>query len=167
MKTFLTFIYVYLVTLLAYPLAPLAALLADANGRLPKGLQWLETHDNVGWAGPASESLPQTRLGLCRWLWRNKAYRFRNKFRADPTETELMYNYVEGVEPLPGTGFYWGYYKVGQWWEREYGWAFKRFKLYVRIGWKIKPYIMGHRPDGPTATGMIIPFSIRSDDWDD
>lgn len=161
MTTFLTFIYVYLVTLLAYPLAPIAALLADSSGRLPKGLQWLETHDNLGWAGPLSEGYPASKWGLCRWLWRNKAYAFRNQFRANPSETELMYKYSEVYDGV----YFREVYKIGPWFLREYGLKFKRFKIWIAIGWKLKPYYEGPNPTGPTASGILIPISMRTDDY--
>jgi len=155
----------FLGVLLTYPLAPLAALLSNSKGRAPLFLRWLETHDNLGWSGPLSEGLPATRRGLCQWWWRNKAYTLRSKFSANPTRVDVQYMYIEEIEAVPNGGFFKGHYKVGRWWEREYGWAFKYFKISFKMGWKIKPYMNG-MPLKPTATGIIMPFSIRSDDYD-
>jgi hypothetical protein len=156
----------FLGVLLAYPLAPLAALLSNSKGRAPLFLRWLETHDNLGWSGPLSEGLPATRRGLCQWWWRNKAYTLRNVFRANPTLSEIQFNYVEGIELVPSTGYFYSIIKIGRWWEKEWGYAFKWFKISFKAGWKLRPYLNGHRPYGPTATGIIMPFSIRSDDYD-
>lgn len=120
----------------------------------------MQTHDNLGYAGPLSEGYPSTKWGLCRWLWRNKAYTLRDRYRADPTETELMYSYQE-------LGGFREYYRIGDKFMYVYTVRFKRFKLFVQIGWKLKPYFDGHRPVGRTATGILIPISLRSDDWDD
>jgi hypothetical protein len=120
----------------------------------------METHDNLGWTGPTSEGFPATKWGLCLWLWRNKAYTLRNFFRANPTETELMYQYQEIRKNVE-------IYKIGIWFQRRYTLRFKKFKIWVDIGWKLKPYFDGHRPVGKTATGIIIPFSIRTDDYDE
>ncbi len=157
----------WLAMLVVYLLAPLAAYTASKDGRLHWLFWWMETHDNLGWSGPLSEGYPADKWGLCRWLWRNKAYALRDKFRANPSEDDLLFSYEEVILPVPAGGFFKEHYIVGQWWERSYGYAFKRFKIYIRIGWKLKPYIDGHRPVGPTATGMLIPFSIRTDDFDD
>ena len=88
----LFFFYLPIYTLaiwLAYPLVPLAVWLADQEGRLPPLFRWLETHDNLGWKGPLSEPDVKTtyerygpKIGLIRWLWRNKAYTLRYWMRA-------------------------------------------------------------------------------------
>ena len=160
-------ILVLLAQLLVYPLAPIAALLSDSSGRLPKLFWWMETHDNPGWSGPRSEGFPSTKWGLCRWLWRNKAYSLRNRFRANPTQFNLDFMRMEGTAPTQGCGFFKAVYRIGEWRQWEVGYAAMQFKLYVQVGWKLKPYFDGHRPVGVSATGIIIPLSIRSDDWDD
>lgn len=162
MRTFiLPAILCWLAMLVAYPLAPVAVTFATPDGRLPWWAWWLETHDNLGWAGPLSEGYPASKWGLCRWLWRNKAYAFRNQFRADPSETELMYKYSEVYDGA----YFRALYKVGPWFLREYGLKFKRFKIWIAIGWKLKPYYEGPNPTGPTASGILIPISMRTDDY--
>lgn len=165
MRTFiLPAILCLLAQVLAYPLAPLAAAFSTPLGRLPRWAWWLETHDGLGWSGPLSEGYPATRWGLTRWLWRNKAYAFRNLFRATPSHEELWFAYGD-MTPYPRLGPYLHRYRVGPWWEADAGLSLIYFRVYVRVGWKLKPYLNGHRPVGPTATGMIIPFSVRTDDF--
>jgi hypothetical protein len=70
--------------ILTWPVVPVAVLLADKEGRLPHIFRWWETHDNLGYAGLDEEETVRKftekygkRLGLIRWLWRNKAYTLR------------------------------------------------------------------------------------------
>jgi hypothetical protein len=70
--------------ILTWPIVPVAVLLADKEGRLPRIFRWWETHDNLGYAGLDEEETVRKftekygkRLGLIRWLWRNKAYTLR------------------------------------------------------------------------------------------
>jgi len=56
MMRFLAYLPVYLIGwILAWPLVPLAVMFGNANGRLPWVFRWLETHDALGWIGPATE----------------------------------------------------------------------------------------------------------------
>lgn len=156
----------WLAMLAAYPLAPVAVAFATSDGTLPRWAWWLETHDNPGWQGPLSEGYPATRWGLVRWLWRNKAYTLRNVFRAEPSPDDLLYAYGDAT-PIPRVGLYLRRYTVGKWWEVDAGLSLYAFRLYVRAGWKLQPYLNGHRPVGPTATGMLIPFAVRTDDFNE
>lgn len=154
--------------LLAYPLVPLAVLFADKDGRLPRLFRWLETHDALGWAGPMTEpSVSATtakwgrKVGLIRWLWRNKAYTLRHWLRARITDD--MPREQTGTS-VPAR---WGYSswscRIGPYWEWQPRFGLGAFHLYIRAGWKLKPYFEG----GSSAAGIFTGVSIRSDDWDD
>jgi hypothetical protein len=160
-------------SLLAYPLVPLAVSLSDKEGRLPWLFQWLETHDAPGWEGPLTE--PATRAttekygqktGLIRWLWRNKAYRLRYWMKANVTEDMLRKE--EGVSVPAKWGYSYWKGSIGPYWEFQPRFGFGKFHLYLRLGWKMKPYFDSPTwPKDNTSAGMYTGFSVRSDDWDD
>lgn len=149
-------------SLMAYPVVPVAAAFSK-DGRLPSWAWWLETHDNLGWDGPLSEGYPINRWGLIRWLWRNKAYALRNLYRADPDDGDARSEH--GCRAPARVGPSWWLGKIGPWWELELSLGLHWFRVYVRMGWKLRPYFDGHIPSGPSATGIMIPFSVRTDDW--
>lgn len=157
--------------LLAYPLVPLAVALADADGRLPKPLRWLETHDALGWGGPSTEEATRKtterfgrKAGLIHYLWRNKAYTLRYWMRAKITDD--MPRSQSGTS-VPAR---WGYSswsgQIGPYWEWQPRFGFGLFHLKLRLGWKMKPFFDGPGPYLASA-GIFTGFSIRSDDWDD
>ncbi len=150
--------------LVAIPLVPIAVW-AERDGRLPWWAWWLETHDNLGWAGPLSEGYPATRWGLVRWLWRNRAYALRNEFRARVTADTERRQSGDVIPARIGVSRWHG--RIGSAWEREWSLGVWAFRVYVRAGWKLRPYFAGHVPTGPTATGMLIPVSVRIDDFDE
>lgn len=156
----------WLAMLAAYPLAPVAVAFATSDGALPRWAWWLETHDNPGWQGPLSEGYPATRWGLVRWLWRNKAYALRDRYRASIVWThKTMFTQQRGSIVPAEIGPSWWLGRIGRYWELELSLGLYAFRIYLRAGWKLKPYFLGHRPTGPTATGMLIPISIRTDDF--
>lgn len=157
--------------LLAYPLAPIAAALADGEGRLPRILRWMETHDNLGWSGPLSEPASAAttakygrRIGLLRWLWRNKAYTLRYWMRARVTPDMAKASKGDAVPARWGYSSWSG--RVGPYWEWQPRFGFGSFHLKLRCGWKMKPYFDSDGPYLPSA-GIFTGISIRSDDWDD
>lgn len=161
----------FLGSLLAYPLVPVAVHWADVDGRLPRIFRWLETHDNLGWAGPLSE--PVTRQiyeiegplpALRRWLWRNKAYTLRHWMRAKITED--MPRKESGVSVPARIGFSYWYGSIGPYWEFQPRIGFGSFHIYLRTGWKMKPYFDSPGPYALSA-GIYTGIGIRSDDWDD
>ncbi len=154
--------------ILAYPLVPVAVALADAHGRLPWAFRWLETHDALGWDGPLTEAATRAvteakgqRAGLRRWLWRNKAYTLRYWMRARITDDMPREQSGESIPKRWGYSAWSG--KIGPYWEWQPRFGFGRFHLYMRCGWKLKPYFEG----GSGAEGIFTGVSIRSDDWDD
>lgn len=157
--------------LLAYPLVPVAVLFADSSGRLPWIFRWLETHDALGWTGPATEEATRRttarfglRAGLWHYLWRNKAYTLRSWMRARISAD------MPRSESGPRIPARWGFSmwrgKIGPYWEAQPRLGFGRFHLYLRLGWKLKPFFDGPGPYGASA-GIYTGISIRSDDWDD
>ena len=164
MRTFiLPALLCWLAMLVAYPLVPVAVAFATADGRLPWWAWWLETHDNPGWQGPLSERYPATRWGLVRWLWRNKAYALRDLYRAE-VDVDTPRSQRGSIVPAE-IGPSWWLGRICRYWELELSLGLYAFRIYLRAGWKLKPYFLGHRPTGPTATGMLIPISIRTDDF--
>lgn len=163
--------------LLAYPLVPIAVSLADKNGRLPKAFRWFETHDDLGWGAGTYEHAVKAvfdkygkRVALIYWLWRNKAYTFRNKLRARPN-FDTMTVHQTGTDKPPKWGFFYSKWVVKdqgkEWFDTFAGCSFGKFHVYLRMGWKVKPIVQGQRPTEQDATGMFSGISIRSDDWDD
>lgn len=154
--------------LLAYPLVPWAVLLSR-DGRLPRLFRWLETHDALGWVGPQSE--PATRATTARWgrkaglihyLWRNKAYTLRYWLRARVTDDMPRSETGTAIPARWGFSYWRG--SVGPYWEFQPRIGLGRVHLYLRLGWKMKPYFGGQIL--PSA-GIFQGVSIRSDDWDD
>ena len=155
---------------LSYPLVPVAVIFSNKDGRLSWIFRWLETHDNLGWTGPASEpSTAKTtaifgpRAGLVHWLWRNKAYTLRYWLRARVTGE--MPRSEAGVVTPKRWGFSYWRGRVGPYWEYQPRIGFGKFHLYLRIGWKMRPYFV----NSPLllSAGIFTGISIRSDDWDD
>lgn len=157
--------------LLAYPLVPIAVIFADADGRLPRFLRWLETHDALGWLGPMSEPAVAAtvekygkRIGLIRWLWRNKVYTLRHWMRARITD-DMPRN--QSGQSVPAR---WGYSswsgRIGPYWEWQPRFGFGGFHVYLRCGWKMKPYFDSDGPYMPSA-GIFTGVGLRTDDWDD
>lgn len=151
-------------------LVPIAVARADENGRLPRWAWWLETHDNLGWDGPASEPatakhMDNPKKALRLWLWRNKAYALRSwmgipadaswevtsfKGRAEPAKIGPSFFHMTVTangrryfELQPSLGLYW-------------------LRIYLRIGWKLQPYLHG----GGGSAGVYTGITPRTDDWD-
>lgn len=167
---FIFFLFVSTIAeLLCYPLAPIAALLADKDGRLPWLLRWMETPDNLGWDGPAEEpavsKFSNKRFALMIWLWRNKAYRLRFMMKAKVTQ-DMPRKQTGPLDPPPSSGFTFWKGSVGPYWEARPMYAFKTFKIYMRIGWKMSPYFGKNWPSDGGSAGMFAGASIRTDDWD-
>lgn len=160
-------------TFLAYPLVPIAVIFADDEGRLPKIFRWLETHDALGWFGPSTEEATRKtterfgkKAGLMHYLIRNKAYTLRYWMRAKVTED--MKKTEKGTSIPSRWGFSYWYGKVGKYWEFQPRIGFGKIHLYMRMGWKMKPYFdMQTWPKEGTSAGIFTGVSIRSDDWDD
>ncbi|KIC42253.1 hypothetical protein RA27_02390 [Ruegeria sp. ANG-R] len=173
--------------LLAWPLVPVAVIFADREGRLPYIVRWLETHDNVGWSGPLSEPATAAvverwgqRAGLCRWLWRNRAYRLRYMMGIPLHHKDVDWSVLRttGSYEAPRRGWSFSYVEVEanglRFFEfqpgysfgviRVWRWTSKEFRLYLRIGWKVKAMSRG-RTRG--SIGMFTGITPRSDDWDD
>jgi len=165
-------LYVELAALAAFPLVPVAVLIADADGRLPRWARWMETQDRPGWLGPPSEGYPATRWGLTRWLWRNRAYRLRNRYRATPDYRDIAIT-VGGSIAHPRRGF--GRLAIDiesrgrTWWYRRWSLGLRGFVLYAHAGWKLMGYVEGARPapDAAVSTGMFIGVAVRTDDLGD
>lgn len=170
-----------IVVILSYPIVPLAVLFADKEtGRLPKIFRWFETHDDLGWgAGTYEHAIGDAykkygkRIALILWLWRNKGYTFRNKFRVDTDYVNYTVSH-KGSDVPPRKGFYYELItledkvKRKKWFDLFLGCSFVKFHIYFRLGWKLKPiWKDGKKPTTKSATGMFSGLSIRSDDWDD
>ena len=177
MKFILLTILNWIIILLAFPVVPIAVMMANKEGRLPKIFRWYETHDDLGWgAGTYEHAVKEVyekrgkRIALIYWLWRNKAYTFRNKLRANPNFDTMIVS-EKGAKIPPKFGPYFSHYTVKdkkqKWFDTFIGFSFIKFHLYLRCGWKVKPIVEGQRPTDKDATGMFSGISIRSDDWDD
>lgn len=159
--------------LLAYPLVPLAVYFSDSQGRLPKVFRWLETHDALGWIGPSTEEATRKtterwgkKAGLIHYLWRNKAYTLRYWMRARVSPD--MPKFESGVSIPTKWGYSYWKGQVGDYWEFQPRFGFGKFHLYMRIGWKMKPYFGSTDwPKDGTSAGIYTGISVRSDDWDD
>lgn len=162
--------------LLSYPLVPIAVAFCDAQGRLPRGFRWLETHDALGWIGPATEQATRNttdrfgrKAGLIHYLWRNKAYTLRNYLRATPKqETAQKKEFGRKFPKKVGLSYWFGYVsdEGKAWFEFEPRIGFGKFYLFARIGWKMKPYFGETWPVLKSA-GIFSGASPRIDDWDD
>lgn len=171
-KFFWVALYLLATGFLAVPLVPIAVIFANKQGRLPGVFRWMETHDDLGWGAGTYESSIKwvydklgRRCALIWWLWRNRAYTLRSKYRVPVGLTEDQFAeaaWSEGRFIARKVGFsYWkGEYR--DWWEVQGSLGLYWFRLYFRAGWKLMPYYMGDFPkENTSATGIIIPLSLR------
>ena len=179
MFAFLLYLPLWLVgTLASYPLVPIAVMFADREGRLPRIFAWLETPDALGWSGglyePAVRATNEKwgrEAGLIHWLWRNKAYGLREWMRAD-VGTQGTLKWERGSRGVsPAFGFFYWYGRIegskGSWFELSPGFAFGSFYIFLRIGWKLRPYFDGVDVTKNTSAGLYTGITPRTDDWDD
>lgn len=162
----------------AYWLVPKAVKRADPlTGRLQPDDRWLETPDALGWGAgtyePEIKKIYESEgkeAALVAWLRRNKAYGMRADMRATPNYSTMQL-FESGTRVPPRWGFWqWtGVVKDGdrQWFDRMTGVSFGWSHVYLRSGWKLKPLFLGERPTGPSAIGLFMGITPRSDDWDD
>lgn len=163
---------VFAAEMLAYPVVPVAVAFATPEGRLPRWARWWETHDRVGWAGPLSEGYPATRWGLLRWLWRNKAYTLRWKFRCLPDYPSMRWA-VRGSSVRSRWGY--DHYRIdvtagnGRWWYRRWSFGLGLFSIWLDAGWKLQGFLEGARPgpDDKVSTGNFLGVGLRTDDFGD
>ncbi len=172
MRLFRFFAYL-LIWLIAWPLtyilAPIAAVTAQSQtGRLPWILQWMETHDAPGWEGPQTEHATakhSRRVGLMLWLMRNKAYRLRWWMRARPIDMNNVKQWGTVYPPKYGPSFWLG--SVDGYFEFQPRLSWGGGYLFARLGWKMKPAMLGIVPDESNAAGIFSFSPLRHDDWDD
>ena len=178
MKFWMNTIALWAASISAYWLVPKAVKMADPEtGRLPPEYRWLETHDALGWGAgtyePAIKKIYDEKgkeAALVAWLLRNKAYTLRWNLRATPD-----YETMQLTESGPRVPPKWGFFKWKgvirdldkEWFEIMPGIGLGFVHIYLRIGWKLKPYFLGERPTGPSSVGMFTGVTPRSDDWDD
>ncbi len=128
-------------------LTPFVVPFADKySGRLPKLFSWMETFDQVL---PGNMNEPQVKwvydkLGWyassVHWLWRNKAYNVSKLWRAKILNISEAKFTVKGDRDK-------GYYLVtvedgiNWWFEFRYSLNLRWFKLVLRAGWKLTPYL--------------------------
>ena len=158
--------------ILAVLLAPFVVPFANrSTGRLPRAFAWMETHDMPL---PGDMREPQVAwvyehfgwyVSSVHWLWRNRAYRLSNLWRADPDPK--YHGITERGTRDPG--------RAGRpaWWlmtiEDAHGWWFefravlplRWFYLQLRAGWKISAYLGGYFPAGPSNVGIHV-LSIQT-----
>jgi hypothetical protein len=160
---------VFIVELLAFVIVPIAAIFADKTGRLPRWARAYETHDALGYVGPLTEPVTtrsyriHQKLGLIHYLLRNKAYTFRYSIRARINRTATTHFYGSIVPPR--YGFSYALVIKDSYWELQPRISIGIAYLYLRIGWKMMPFVQSHS-DHPTA-GLFIGIAVRSDDWEE
>lgn len=171
-KFFWVTLYLLIARFLAIFLVPIAVVFADKQGRLPGAFRWLETHDDLGWGAGIYEKEVKwvydklgKRCALIWWLWRNRTYSLRSKYRVPADLNEDQFGaeaWSKGRFVARKFGFsYWkGVYK--DWWEVQISLGLYWFRFYVRLGWKLTPYYSGDFPKtAATATGIIVPLALR------
>lgn len=145
--------------LLTYVLVPVAVLRADKEtGRLPEKYWYLETHDNLGWEGLEEEPTIRKftekfgkRLGLMRWLLRNKLYALRYSWGI-PYQAEVdVVSITEDETIVEYDGKYY--------FERKPSWKWGPIRYYARIGWKVWEWD-GWGPE-QSSQGMFAAVSPR------
>ena len=166
----------WIANVLTIPLVPIAVLMADKEGRLPKGFRWLETPDALGWGAGTYEPVIMNvfekygkRIALIRWLWRNRAYGLAAKWQAKPNyDTMVLRSYGTQAVFKNAPAWWLGTITDGDKWWFEFSFAVRFGNLFVlgfRTGWKLLPFFQGHRPEDFTtsATGLFTGISPRSD----
>lgn len=145
-----------------------------ATGRLTF-FRWLETHDNLGWPGPASEEATaqfgRTRKAMRRWLLRNKAYALRYKMGVPFIHEDVNWGLLrtKGREDPPIWGLSYYYVEIEangkRYFELQPSLCLgPNFRLYARIGWKVKRLGTGSPKGG---TGIYTGITPRTDNRDD
>jgi len=165
--------------ILAFPLVPLCVMLADSQGRLPKGFRWLETPDALGWGAgryePTINSIYEKfgkRIALIAWLLRNRAYGLAAKCQATPNyDTMIMKSYGTPGVFRNAPAWWLGTITDGNRWWFEFSFAVRVGNLFVigvRTGWKLLPFFDGSRPEdfSTTATGLFMGITPRTDSID-
>jgi hypothetical protein len=161
-----------LFTTSAYPLVPIAILFVNKDGRLPWIFKWLETHDNPGWSGPLSEKDTREKtekygqkIGLMFWLWRNRANRATSILSADIYEIDRRYESGTWNQNIKGFSCWYGC--INGYFELQPSYGFTSTRIYVRIGWKMKPYFNPNMTEWPKlgsgSNGMYTGITPRSD----
>lgn len=139
------------VSLLAYPLAPVIAFLSLSNteGRVPSIFDWWLTDDNSidGDFGHherhPGDTKKATWIRRTTWLWRNKGYTFDSRYLAAVVGPELTTHGNRLVSDRPFVpGWFFEYDENGVW--QFYLIAkypfFKQKCIRIRLGWKIKQH---------------------------
>lgn len=158
--------------LAAFPLAPVAAALADSEtGRLPGWLWWMETTDHPGWdflnvATPVQETAEKwgRRVAMARWLARNRAYALQFRLGAPKDRTWEIARW-RGSDAPAARGFscFWGVILTPHdgkaYFELQPRLTVGPYVLYLRIGWKVWGVKEGGK--GGSA-GMYTGFTPRT-----
>lgn len=134
-------------SMLAVILAPFVVPFADKySGTLPKGFRWMETFDQPL---PGDMNEPQVKwvyeklgwyVSSVHWLWRNKAYGVSKLWRAQINELSKAKFHIKGNRDK-------GFYLItveddlNWWFEFRFSLPLKWFKLVLRAGWKLTPYL--------------------------
>lgn len=167
---FVAVIACFVAGLLAIPLVPIAVLFAKKvdgiSWRLPSWASWLETNDDRDGMLPAGlyeDDIRKTfnrhgwRIASIRWLWRNRAYRFRTIFQFRPNPDTAVVSAVGRKDVgAEGPGFLrvWildgGQYAFEIYWvKRLYG----QRGIRLRIGYKLQPLVRTDRDLWPVSRG--------------
>lgn len=158
--------------ILTWFVVPIGVVMADGDGRLPRVFRWWETHDNLGYSGLDQERDVKefakkwgNRIGLIRWLYRNKAYTLRYRLGIPFHDSDrLTWRVLSAKGSVWDNGpfWLWAYVEVAgkRYFEFQPGFAIGGRRLYVRIGWKVAPLVSAK--DYPTgSTGMFTGITPR------
>jgi hypothetical protein len=147
----------WFMTILSYPLAPFAVLLASEDGWLPHSLRIFQTPDNSldgdkGWKNEHRlfKGSHKVDTGWRRWinrflwLWRNPAHGFKREYLGFSPEPGYTYTYRgnqhTGNRPLSNGVVYRKATnpdgKVGFQFYLVWAWS-KKYCLRINIGWKL------------------------------
>jgi len=135
-------------TLSTYLLAPVLALLIDADGNMPHWLKWFQTPDAPCWGADfwATDNPTYSRYKLIvTWMWRNPAQGFDQYVKAD-----VAYNTMVDVsgkigirDTSPSIG---GWFLItgGGFFQLSIIWPTKYVTFVSHSGWNLEPIAKGY-----------------------
>jgi hypothetical protein len=138
----------WILTVIAYILAPLVVRLVDTNGNLPYLLRWMQTTDAPCWGADfwATDNPTYSKYKLIvTWLWRNPAQGFDKFCKADVaynTMVDVRGNIgIRDTSPHIGGWFLitcCGYFQLSIIWPTKY------VTFVSHTGWNLEPIAKGY-----------------------
>jgi hypothetical protein len=130
-------------TLSAYLLAPVLALLVDADGNLPHWLKWFQTTDAPCWGADfwATDNPSYSKYKLIvTWLWRNPAQGFDQYAKANiAPHTPVTVRGNLTIKDTPPARGGWFLITCNGYFQLSWIWPTKYITFVSHSGWNLEP----------------------------